>query len=339
MTSTTRERLDIRSVVRLTELADYIVPFALRVAASLGVADALAAGPRPVEEVAAGLGVDARSLHRVLRALASRGVFVEHEPGTFGLTPTAEPLRSDHPLSLRDAYPLMAADVEAWAELPSTLRTGRPAFDRVHGMRLWDFLAAHPEESEQFDRGMEALSRLELRALLPAYDWASLGTIVDVGGGNGAFLAAILRRHQALRGVVFDAPHVVANVAERLAAAGVRDRCEVAAGSFFDAVPRGGDAYVLKRILYGWEDTRAVDILRTVRAAMNPESRLLLLEPAIEGGDEPAVAAILDVVMLVVDGGKARTFDELAALLSAAGLELTRVVRTMMFPIVEARPV
>lgn len=333
-----RKRIDLKSFQRLTELADYFIPFTIRAIGELGIADELIDGPRTVEDLAARTQTHAGSLHRALRALASKGIFTETEPGRFALTPLAELLREDHPLSLRDAYQLMPADVAAWAHLDYTLRTGEPAFDHVHGLHLWDYLAAHPQDGERFDRGMQSMTRAELRAVGSAYEWGSLGTVADVGGGNGAFLAGLMVRHPELRGVLFDLPHVVANAAPVLAQAGVADRCEVVAGSFFGAIPRGADAYVLKRIVYGWNDEGAMALLRAVRDAMTPDSRLLVLDPVVADGNGEDFAKILDVVMLVVDGGRARSREEVRALLEAAGLKLTRVIPTMMFPIVEARP-
>jgi hypothetical protein len=333
-----RPRLDLGSFIRLTELADYFVPFTIRAVAELGIADQLIAGPRTVEELAGATGTHAPSLRRALRALACKGVFTEVEDGRFALTPVAELLRSDHPLSLRDAYHLMPSDVAAWAQLDHSLRTGEPAFDHVHGMSLWDWLAEHPADGERFDRGMQAMTRLELRGMGSAYDWGSLSLLADVGGGNGALLGGLLSQHAGLEGLLFDLPHVVAAASTVLARAGVADRCQVVAGSFFDIIPEGADAYLLKRILYGWDDDGAARVLRSVRAAMAPGSRMLVIEPVVDAGDPSGFGALLDVVMLAVDGGRARSTSELGALFAAAGLELTRVVKTMMFPIVEARP-
>lgn len=332
-----RPRIDLRAFQRLTELADYFVPFTIRAVCELGIADLLAGGPSHVDDLAARSGAHAPSLYRALRALASKEIFTEVRERTFALTPLAELLREDHPLSLRDAYLLMPADVAAWARMDHTLRTGEPAFDHVHGEHLWDYLAARPDDGARFDRGMQAMTRGELRAIAAAYDWGSLGTVVDVGGGNGAFLAALLARHPALRGKLFDLPHAVANAAPLLAEAGAAERCEIVTGSFFDAIPAGADAYVLKRIVYGWDDEHAVALLRAVRDAMGPDSRILVLEPVAGMADGDDFGTILDVVMLVVDGGRARSAGELAQLFARAGLELVGVRPTMVFPIVEGR--
>lgn len=330
-------RLDFEAFARLTELADYFVPFMIRAVCELGIADELTSGPRPVEELAAATGTHAPSLQRVLRALAVKDVFAEVEPGIFSLTSLGDLLAANHPYSLRDAYHLMRADVLSWASFVHSLRTGEASFPYVHGRGLWEYLAENPEDGRRFDRGMEALTRPELRTLLAAYDWSNLGTVVDVGGGNGAFLAGLLARQPALRGVLFDLPHVVARAPTVLVEADVADRCDIVAGDFFDRVPAGGDAYVLKRILYSWEDDRAVDLLRTVRAALSPHSRVLIVEP-VAGLGAPQFGAVLDVVMLAVDGGRVRSREELDTLFAAADLRLTQTVPAILSSIVEARP-
>jgi hypothetical protein len=332
-----RPPIDLRAFQELTDLADYFVPFTIRTISELGIADLLADGPLPVEELAARSGTQPGPLLRALRALAGRGVFAEVSERTFGLTPMAEVLRSDHPLSMADAYRHMPEDVAAWLHLAYSLRTGRPAFDHVHGQHLWDYLAGHPEAGQRFDRGMQAMTRPELLAAAGAYDWRALGTVVDVGGGNGTFLAGLLTRYRTLSGVLLDLPHVVAGAPPVLAGAGVADRCEVVAGSFFEAVPPGAGGYLLKRIVYGWDDQGAVALLGRVREAMAPSSRVLVMEPVDRPGGRDQLSRVLDLVMLVVDGGRARTPAELEALFTAAGLQLTRVIDTMAFPIVEGR--
>lgn len=330
-----RKRVDFDAFRRLTELADYFVPFMIRAVCELGIADELARGPRTVDDLAAATRTDGPSLRRVLRVLVRKGVLTESADG-YELTSVGDLLRSDHPLSLRDAYLVMPADALAWTDLAYSLRTGLPAFERVHGETLWEYLGRRPEESLRFDRGMQAMNRSELRAVSSAYDWSAFQTVVDVGGGNGAFLAGLLSKRPALRGVLIDLPHVVAHARSVLVDAGVAERCEVVAGSFFEEVPRGGDAYVLKRILYAWNDEAALRLVRSVRAAMHRDSRMLVVEPVV-GVAGSEFGEILDVVMLAIDGGRARSEDELEALFSQAGLELTRVVPTMTYPIVEAR--
>ncbi|MFF0366528.1 methyltransferase [Micromonospora sp. NPDC005087] len=334
----TRPRIDIESVFRLTELADYIVPFTVRAVAELGVADQLVDGPRPVTELAEATGAHAPSLLRALRALAGKGIFTEVEPEVFGLTKLAEPLRTDHPLSLRDAYPLLEPDIEAWAHFDHSIRTGQASFDQVHPEGYWPYMAAHPHDSARFDASQQAATRLELRAALPAYPWGELATVVDVGGGNGAFLGGIMARFPALRGTLFDLPHVVAEAEPVLQKLGVAQRCTVTDGSFFETVPAGADAYLLKRILYGWDDDNAVRLLTAVRAAMRLDSRLLVLEPVVEPGDRFDVGRLYDLLLLAMVGGGARSREHIERLLDVADLRLARSVPTMMFPILEIVP-
>jgi hypothetical protein len=331
-----RPAMDLVSVVRLAELSDYIIPYCVRVVSDLGIADLLAGGPVAVDKLAERVGAHAPTLRRVLRALAAREIFTEPEPGVFGLTPLAQPLRTDHPLSLRESYTLLASDVQAWAGLPETIRTGEPAFDAVHGRGYWAYLADHPEESRRVDLWMRSVNRLHLRTVLPAYPWRELTTVVDAGGGNGAFLAGLLARYPRLRGTLLDLPHVVAAAGAVLAGAGVADRCAIVAGSFFDVVPAGADAYLLKTVLPGFTDADVALILARVRAAMRPDSRLLLLEAVLPPGDTFDVAKLFDVHTLVLTGGAHRDAEQTGSLLAAAGLRLARLIPTPTLTIIEA---
>ena len=327
-----------RALLRLMELSDYIVPFALGAVTELGIADHLGEDPRPVSEIAQACDCDPAALERTLRALASKGVFAEPREGWFALTPVSQFLQSSHPLSLRHAYTLWPADVTAWLDFKHTLRTGESSFEHVHGMPLFDYLARNPAESQHFDRGMEALTRLELRSVLPAYPFHSYQHVADVGGGNGTFLAGILGACPSLRGTLFDLPHVVERAPDVFARAGVADRCCAQPGSFFDSAPEGADLYLMKRIVYSWQDAEATVILRNVRQAMRAESRLLIIEPVVLRGGHFDLARVLDVQILQQGGGCARSRRELRTLLEAADLRLTRVIPTPI-PIVEAAPV
>jgi SAM-dependent methyltransferase len=333
----TRSRLG-DSILRIQELCDYTIPFSLRVVCQLGLPDLLVDGPKPIEVLSARTQTDTASLLRVMRALASREVFTELEHRRFALTPLSELLRSDHPLSLREAYPLMPGEVAAWGYIEHSVRSGRPAFDKVHGVRFYDYLPDHPEESERFDRWAQAVNRLVLRTVLPAYDWGSLGSFVDVGGGTGAFLAGLLSRYKTLRGVLFDLDHVVAKAGGVLEKSRVVDRCSVVAGSFFDEVPAGYDGYVLKTILHDWDDADALAILERVRAAMRPDSRLLVLEGLPEPGNDFDVGKLMAVQSLVLVGAPDRGLDEFEALLTKASLALRWVTRTETLAIIEAVP-
>jgi SAM-dependent methyltransferase len=324
-------------MARLTDMASYMLVFAVRVVADLGVADELADGPLPVEELARRTNADLRSLDRVMRALACKDVFEEVACGVYGLTSMSQLLRSDHPMSLRAGMSLIPADVQAWARFDHSVRTGESAFRYVHGVDYWTYMSRHPGESERFDRSQQTMTTLEVQALLRTYPWTGVEQIVDLGGGNGAFLAGILARTPGVRGVLVDFPHVVAGADEVLAGANVADRCEVVGASFLEHVPAGADVYVLKRIAWGHPDATLINLFTRIREAMRPQGRLLILEPGIHDGPEFTHGKIQDLRFLALGGGGARTPDEMSRLLRAAGLELAGVTPTSVISIVEAR--
>jgi SAM-dependent methyltransferase len=285
---------------------------ALAIVADLGVADALADGPRPVEEVAREVGADADTLHRFLRALASDGVFAEEEPRVFRNTSASELLRRG---GLDDFAHLFGG---VWHRVASGLdASGEPPFPRLFGTDFWTWLAEHPVERAAFDRAMEQgkESRVER---LAALDWRSDETVVDVGGGNGSLLLALLERYQGLRGIVFDLPEAVHD--ERA----FGERCTFVEGSFFERVPEG-DVYVLSTILHDWDDESAAAILRTIRAAAPAGARLLVLDAVIGPGNDPHAAKWLDLLMLGIAGGRERDEAQWRALLSAGGFEPVRM--------------
>lgn len=329
--------LELGSITRLYGMANFMVLFAIRAIADLGVADHLVDGPRTAEELAGRTGTDAPSLNRVLRALACQEVFEEIEPGRYGLTPMSQLMRSDHPLSLRDGLALLSADVEAWAHFDHSIRTGESAFRAVHGEDYWDYLDDRPEESERFDRTQGAMTQLELQAVLRVFPWRDVGTAVDVGGGNGAFLAGLLERHPHLRGVLVDQAHVVAHADAVLGGPLGEGRCEVRAGSFYDPLPPGADVYMLKRVVWGHPDDEVARILARVRDALPADGRLLVLEPMIHPGARFTQGKIQDLRFLALGGGGARTPEQLEALLEASGLALDRVIPTPVITVAEAR--
>jgi len=326
-----------RANKELPELADYIVPFTLRAVCDLRIADHLAAGPMTIDELARVSGSHERSLYRAMRVLASKGVFTEVEPRIFAMTELAEPLRSDHPRSIREAYPLLPADVHAWAMLGHTLRTGEPAFDVAHGKGAWEWFAEHPEESARFDASQQAVTRREVPNLIPAYDWAAFDTVADIGGGNGAFVCAILAANPQLRGFVLDQPHVVARADEIMAAQGVTDRCTAVGGSYLDEIPAGAQVYTFKRVLYSLPDDAAIQVLRNVRSVLPEGGRVLIIEPVVRPGNEFDWGKLYDLLLLTMSGGGGRTEEELTELLAKADLELIKIIPTRSLPIVEAR--
>jgi hypothetical protein len=247
----------------LQMMTGYWISQALYVAAKLGVADLRAEGARPVEALAAATPTDAPSLQRVLRALASVGVFSEARPGTFALTPLAALLRTGTPDSMR-ALAIMYAEEQyrAWGDILHSVQTGETGFEKQFGMSYFAYLAQHPEADRVFNEAMTGYTTQLVSAVVDAYDFSPFKTVVDVGGSYGTLLAAILRSHPAARGILFDQPHVIAAVGEQLAGAGVAERCTTVGGDFFVEVPAGGDAYVLAQILHDWNDKRSVVILR-----------------------------------------------------------------------------
>jgi O-methyltransferase domain/Dimerisation domain len=306
----------------------------IHAAAKLGVADLLAEGPRSAHELAAALHVDGQALYRVLRALASLGIFAESAPGVFRLTPLAELLKSDVPGSLRGSAIFYGEPWwwDACGRLLYSVTTGRPAFDQVHGTPLFAYLDQMEEAARIFNQHQTNMTEQDAAAVIAAYDFTTRTTVVDVGGGHGALAAAILKASPKTRAVLFDRPGVVEGARTRLQAAGVADRCTYAVGDFFAAVPDDGDTYVLKDIVHDWDDERAVVILGNCRRAMHQRSRgaavLLVVEKVIPPGDAPFAGKFTDITMLLAVGGRERTAEEYRSLLTAAGFSLTRIVPT-----------
>jgi len=329
------------SATLLQMMTGYWVSQALYVAAKLGVADLLADGPRPVEELAAATQTYTSSLRRVLRALASVRVFTEARPGIFALTPLAALLRTGTPDSMR-ALAIMYAEEQyrAWGDILHSVQTGETAFERQFGTSYFTYLAQHPEADRVFNEAMTGWTTQLVGAVVDAYDFSPFKTVVDVGGSYGTLLATILRSHPAARGILFDQPHVVAAAGEQLAGAGVAERCTTVGGDFFVEVPAGGDAYVLAQILHDWDDERSVAILQQCRRVMPAHGKLLVIELVLPPGEEPFFGKWLDLHMLVLLGARERTATEYEALFRAAGFVLARVVPTAAgASIVEAVPV
>ena len=300
----------------------------IHVAAELGIADALAAGEQVVEPLAQHLNAHPDSLFRLLRGLASLGIFRETSPRTFALTPLAELLRSDHPQSLRQFARMLGSEhYLSWNQLLHSVRTGESAFQREFGMGVFAWYDQHPERAAVFNAAMGDFSRSEVAAFLEAYpSFHEFRHLVDVGGCRGQLLMAVLQAHPHLRGTVFDQPAVVQELPVPPELSG---RLAVQAGDFFSAVPQGADAYLMKHILHDWHDDACLQILRHIHAAMAPGARLLILEPVIPPGNEPFPGKLLDLNMLVMtDGGRERTASEYEHLLQRGGFRLQRIVPT-----------
>lgn len=316
---------------------------ALYVAAKLGIADLLHERPQSCASLAEATQMHAGALYRVLRALASVGVFAEHEEGRFSLTPLADLLRTDAPGSLR-AFAIMLGAPEhwrAWEGVLHSVRTGQPAFDHVFGSPLFQYFSTHPEAARIFDDAMTSRSGQENTAIVAAYDFAATQTVVDVGGGQGTLLASILDAHPNTRGVLFDLAHVIAPTRARIERTGQAARWECVAGDFFAAVPAGGDCYLLKKVIHDWDDERAQCILTNCRTVIPDTGRLLLIEPLIPPGNETSFNKLLDLLMLVWNaGGRERTEREHQSLLASSGFHLSRVIPTRSgVSLIEAVPV
>lgn len=315
----------------------YRVTKLLYAAATLGIADLLADGPQTVEELGEMVGAHADALYRALRALASVGVFTEITHRRFALTPLADLLRTDHPRSMRAVAIFNGEEAyRAWGDLLYSLRTGAPAFAHVFGLPHFDYLAQHAEANAVFNQTMSANTVRSVAAIVGAYAFPATGVVVDVGGGHGALITAVLRAYPGLRGVLFDQPHVVEGAASTLEEAGVEERCVRVGGDFFAPPLPAGDVYLLRQIIHDWDDERSIAILRHCAEAA-PAGKVLVIEALVPPGNEPSPAKFLDLQMLVMmNGGRQRTEDEYQQLFAAAGLRLTRVVPTNSdFSIVE----
>lgn len=333
-------RTDVPAPLALLQmLTGYWISKALSVAAELGVADHLREGPRPSDDLATTCGVRAAPLYRLLRALASVGVFSEEEGG-FALTPSAELLCSDTPGSMRALARMYGAEqFRAWAGLEDSIRTGEPSFGQVFGTSYFEFLESHPRSSEVFNEAMTGWTTQLADAVTTTYDFSGSDQVVDVGGGLGLLLSTILRANPTVAGVLFELPHVAADATPFLEKAGIADRCTTVGGDFFESVPDGGTTYVLAQILHDWDDEHCGVILGNCRQVIPSDGTLLVVEQVLPPANEPSLGKWLDLHMLVLLGGQERTESEYRSLLAAAGFELTRVLPTQSgASIVEAVP-
>jgi SAM-dependent methyltransferase len=298
------------------------------VAAELGIADLLAHAPQTVEVLAEQTHTRRDALSRVLRALASVGIFSEDIHGKFSLTPLADLLRSDVPGSQRSIAILMGAEFyQSWGELLHSVRTGEPGFHKRFGAPFFRYMEEHPDRHGIYDSAMTGVHGGETEPMLDAYDFSSFRTVVDVGGGNGLALAYILKRHPAIQGTLFDLPAVADRARSGMSRTDVSSRIRIEGGDFFSGVPAGADAYILRHIIHDWEDQDAMAILRECRKAMKPDSKILIVEMVIPPGNEPGFGKWLDIMMLLV-AGRERTQEEYDGLFSKAGLTMTRVIPT-----------
>ena len=307
----------------------------------LGVADLLSNGVHDFQEIVEKVEADPEALYRLLQGLVSTGLLTESQPGTFALTKLGECLKPGAPGALRSWALLWGEEYHhAWGELLEAVRTGTTAFDRAHGANLYEYLDSNPETARTYNEAMTGLAELVYPAVVAAYDFSRSRQVVDIGGGRGTLIASILAANPNLKGILFDQPTVVSKASTVLEAHGVAERCEIVKGDFFDKVPTGADTYVLSNILHNWDDERAAAILQNCRRAIAEGGRILIVETVLSGKNEPSLARVHDLSMLVLTRGRERTEDEFSTLLDHSGFELKRVIPVQpMTCIVEAVPV
>jgi len=310
--------------------------------AKLGIPDLLQSGPKTVAELASATKMHAPSLFRVLRALVSVGILNSADGGRFAQTPLSETLVTDVPGSLRwfAVSELGQEHYPAWGNLMHSLKTGDIAFDNFFGVDVWKYFQQNPEDAAVFNNSMSNMTAATNEAITSVYDFSGFETLVDVGGGHGGLITEILKSNPKLKGVLFDADEVIQGARLKLDAAGLTDRCETVAGDFFNSVPAGGDAYIMKWIIHDWNDEKAITILRNCRNQMSQNAKLIVVDCVVPETDEPDFSKFIDLNMLVMTGGKERTAKEFDQLLGAAGFKLLRVIPTdLPTAIVEAQPV
>jgi hypothetical protein len=314
----------------LMQLATGYMPAAcLAAVTQAGIADALASGPQSTSVLAGTAKVNEDSLYRMLRALASIGVFTEIAPRTFANSTASELLIAGRADSQRD-FVLWIADsmhLRVYSNLAETLRNGGTTIKHYSGMEFWDYAVNHPETMQLFNNGMTSISKMTMAAILDAYDFSGMGTLADVAGGHGALLTGILKKHTDLQGILFDLPHVADVARTLIAEAGVLDRCQIVGGDFFQSLPEA-DSYLLKLIIHDWDDAEAIKILKQCVQSMRGNGKVLLAEFVLTPGNTPDTGKWIDIEMLALPGGRERTEEEYAALFSRAGLRLNRIIRT-----------
>ena len=310
--------------------SNFVIARALYAFAKLGLADLLGDKAASSEELASKAGLHPRALYRLLRTLSTADVVSESRDHTFTLGPLGEALRSDAHGSMR-AWAIFSGEpfyLQAWEQIVHSIQTGQPAWDHVHRMPVFEYIGKHPDAGQIFDRAMTSLSAGEAPAIVDAYDFSGVRKLADIGGGQGVLLRTILKSHPTMAGLLFDRPDAVEGVEAQLREDGLAERCEVVSGDFFQAVPAGADAYLLKYVIHDWDDERSLAILESCRRAMARDARLLLVETIVPPPGESHFAKLQDLEMMVIAGSQERTVDEYSRLLEQAGFRLARVVPT-----------
>ena len=309
--------------------------------AELGIADQIESGcPRPIESLAREAGAHERSLYRILRYLASHGIFVEKDNRHFDHTPLSLCLRSDTEGSFRAAAQMLHRIAPAWDGLHYAATSGDSGFNKVFKKPLFDYIGAHPDLAPIFDAGMTAIHGHETAAMLEAYDFGAISVLADIGGGNGSLISAVLQRYPSLKGILFDLDHVVRRTRESLKGSGFADRCSIVEGNFFNSLPSGADTYLFRHIIHDWTDEQSVQILSNCRKVIADSGRVLIIEAVVPMGNKPSLAKDFDMAMLVFPGGIERTEEEYKILLEQAGFQLTSVTPTRsVISVVEGKAV
>jgi hypothetical protein len=308
----------------------FVASRALSIVAEIRIADLLANGPKPVAELAKATKTNEDALYRVLRALASLGLFSEVAPRKFGLTAASEFLRSDVPGSMREMV-LFFGDpfhFKSYADMMHSVKTGETVAKRVVGMPVFDYFAKNPELAAVFNGAMTEFSAFVIPAALEVYDFSSIGTLMDVAGGHGYVLTSILEKYPKMKGILLEMDHVCEGARERIAKLSCGGRCQVVVGDFFKSVPAGADAIIMKHIIHDWDDEKALTILKNCHRALagKPKAKVILLDAVIPSGDQPHLGKFIDLEMLLMPGGRERTEEEFRTLFAKAGFQLTRVV-------------
>ncbi len=327
-----------QQLIQLT--TGYIASTAIYLAVKLRIADRLASGPRTSADLAQQASVNEDALYRVLRTLTSLGVFQETAPRMFANNLPASMLISGAEGSMYDMALWMSDPFhfQVYADALYSVETGKPAVEKTFGMPIFEYFPKNPQESEIFNNAMTTFSGMVIPAVLEAYDFSGIGTLVDIAGGHGRVLTSILQRYPSMRGVLLDLEHVIAGARPVIDQLGLANRCHATTGDFFKAVPPGGDAYIMKHIIHDWNDAQAITILKNIRAAMNPGGRVILLESVLAPDNQPDFGKIIDLEMLLMPGGRERTEQEFRDLFQRAGFTLTRIVSTKSpLSVVEAR--
>jgi hypothetical protein len=320
----------------------YIASTALYAAVKLSIPDHLTAGPQAAADLARKTGANEDAIYRILRLLSSVGIFEEVATRRFANNLASETLRTGDSASVYHMTLWMTNPFHfrVYADAMHSVTTGQPAVEKTLGMPVFDYFPRDPELSEIFNNAMTAFSAFVIPAALQAYDFSGVGVLVDVAGGHGQVLTSILQRYPAMRGILCDLDHVIAGAVPRIAQAGVADRCEARVCDIFQAVPAGGDAYIMKHIIHDWDDERATTILQNIRKAMKPGGRVILLESVLQSANQPDFGKLIDLEMLLMPGGRERTEEEFRALFARAGYRMTHVVPTQSpLSVIEARPV